>query len=77
MESPDFDRLVAAEARWLFKGKVSREAERLIILRDIAESSALHGWRRKFWSHLRAVLAVTGPLGWPIGRIIEGDVLNR
>lgn len=77
MQTPDFDRLLKAEARWLFKDRYSAEAVRLILLKDIAEFRAAHTWRSQVWKHLRPILAVTGALGWAIGRIVEYFVLGK
>lgn len=77
MYSPDFERLIKADARWLFKDKYSPEAVRLVILRDIGELAALHGWRSRTWAHLRPVLAVTGAFGWLLGRLLEFLLFGR
>ncbi|HHT9119013.1 MAG TPA: hypothetical protein ACFYD3_00520 [Candidatus Hypogeohydataceae bacterium YC41] len=70
MQASGFDRLSRAGACWLFKGRHSPEAERMLINRQLEDFKLLHGWRRKFLTHFKTFLLITGFLGWAIGYVI-------
>ena len=78
MESDGFDRLTHVGARWLFKGKVARLAERVRIEADIEDArdlGMLSGWRRRFATYALQITVGSGLLGALVSVMIDRLVL--
>ena len=74
LDTPGFDRIARIGASWLFKNRYGRDAERLLIQRDIEESRNSNSMIRRIRKHTpdSAVLTVFGAaIGVALDRLVS------
>ncbi|MBU1702318.1 MAG: hypothetical protein KJ970_12045 [Candidatus Eisenbacteria bacterium] len=71
LEGPALHALAKTDIPIVYKGRYSRETERLIVTRDIKEYKKRNSLKAKIARRLWRAIIVGGILSWAIGRLLE------